>query len=235
MAFLLAGLAVLAVFYFLGRAYANADPKSLVRSLRFSVGGGLLLFGIVLMVAERAALGSLLIFGGLQALATGRLGPFDLGARRRSSGTGSTVKSAWIEMQLDHDSGKMTGKVLRGRFAGQALATLDRAALLSLAAEVGGDSDSVALLEAYLDRRFPGWREDVERDRAARPRGAADSGAMTDQQAYEILGLAPGAGEAEIRAAHRRLMKRVHPDQGGSTFLAAKLNQAKDWLLNRHR
>jgi hypothetical protein len=106
---------------------------------------------------------------------------------------------------------------------------------MALASEIGGDSDSAALLEAYLDRRFPGWREDVQGDRAARPGGAPDSGPMTDQQAYEILGLAAGAGEAEIRAAHRRLMKRVHPDQGGSTFLAAKLNQAKDWLLNRHR
>ena len=139
-------------------------------------------------------------------------------------------------MQLDHDSGKMSGKVLRGRFAGQALATLDRASLMSLSAEIGSDSDSAALLEAYLDRRFPDWREDIQGDRAARSGGAADSGPMTDKQAYEILGLLPGAGEAEIRAAHRRLMKRVHPDQGGSTFLAAKINQAKDWLLNkRHR
>ena len=234
MVFLLAGLAVLAVFYFLGRAYAYADPKSLIRSLRYSVGGGLLLVGLVLLVAERAALGSLLVFGGIQALATGRLGPFDLGASRRSAGSGSKVKSPWFEMQLDHDSGRMSGKVLRGRYAGQALADLDKASLLALAAEVGGDGDSAALLEAYLDRRFPGWREDVERDRNARAGGAADAGPMTDQQAYEILGLAPGAGEAEIRAAHRRLMKGVHPDQGGSTFLAAKLNQAKDWLLNRH-
>ena len=226
MTFLLAGLAVLAVFYFLGRAYANADPRSLVRSVRYSLGGGLLLFGLLLLLAERAALGSLLVAGGLQALATGRLGPFELGSRRRSE---------WLETQTESISGRMSGRVLRGRFAGRQLNDLDRAALFSLRTELRSDPRSLGLLEAYLDRRFPGWREHVQGDGAARPRGAADAGAMTDQQAYEILGLAPGAGEAEIRTAHRRLMMRVHPDQGGSTFLAAKLNQAKDWLLDRHR
>lgn len=225
MAFLLAGLVALAVFYFLGRAYASADPKSLVRSVRYSAGGGLLLFGLLLLLAERAALGSLLVMGGLQALATGRLGPFELGGRRRS---------AWLEIETQSLSGRMSGRVLRGRFAGRQLSELDRAALLGLGAEMGDDRRSRALLEVYLDRRFPGWREDVKQDGAARARRAADTSAMTDQQAYEILGLAPGAGEAEIRAAHRRLMMRVHPDQGGSTFLAAKLNQAKDWLLDRH-
>ena len=94
---------------------------------------------------------------------------------------------------------------------------------------------SAALFEAYLDRRMPGWRDHVEGDDTAGARGAANTGAMTDEEAYEILGLAPGASKAEIRAAHRRLMMRVHPDQGGSTFLAAKINQAKDWLLGKHR
>ena len=82
---------------------------------------------------------------------------------------------------------------------------------------------------------MPGWRENVEGDGAARASGAADAGPMTDKEAYEILGLLPGATEAEIRAAYHRLMMRVHPDQGGSTFLAAKINQAKDWLLGKHR
>jgi hypothetical protein len=225
MIFLLAGLAVVVVFYVLGRAYANADPKSLVRSLRYTVGGGLLLLGLALLLAERAALGSLLVAGGFQALVTGRLGPFQLGDRRRS---------AWLEVETQTGTGRMSGRVLRGRFTGRSLDDLDRSALLSLVAEID-DRRSRELLETYLDRRFPGWREDVERDGAARARSTADSGAMTDEQAYEVLGLAPGAGEAEIRAAHRRLMMRVHPDQGGSTFLARQLNQAKDRLLGRHR
>ena len=224
MIFLLAGLAVVVVFYVLGRAYANADPKSLVRSLRYTVGGGLLLLGLALLLAERAALGSLLVAGGFQALVTGRIGPFQLGDRRRS---------AWLEVETQTGTGRMSGRVLRGRFAGRSLDDLDRSALLSLVAEID-DRRSRELLETYLDRRFPGWREDVERDGAARARSTADAGAMTDEQAYEVLGLAPGAGEAEIRAAHRRLMLRVHPDQGGSTFLAAKINEAKDRLLGRH-
>jgi DnaJ-domain-containing protein 1 len=138
-------------------------------------------------------------------------------------------------MRLDHDSGQMSGRVMSGDFHGRELDKLDRAELITLRKEVLSDPESLALLEAYLDRRIAGWREDVEGNAAAGAGGAPDSGPMTDQQAYEILGLAPGASKAEIRAAHRRLMMRMHPDQGGSTYLAAKINQAKDRLLGRHR
>ena len=236
MPYLVAGIAVFGILYVLARAFADADPKGLIRTIRYGVGGGLVAFGLLLMFAERIGFGLVLMAAGVSAITTGRIGPLDLGGGRRRTGSGSTVRSAWFEMQLDHDSGAMTGKVLQGEFAGRSLADLDEAALLGLAAAVGSGGDSAALLEAYLDRRIPGWRENFKDNGAAGPGGAPDSGPMTDKQAYEILGLLPGAGEAEIRAAHRRLMKRVHPDQGGSTFLAAKINQAKDWLLNkRHR
>jgi DnaJ-domain-containing protein 1 len=89
---------------------------------------------------------------------------------------------------------------------------------------------------AYLDRRAPSWRDDVQADATTREPGSSwSSGKMTDEEAYQILGVHPGASSADIGHAHRTLMKKLHPDQGGSTYLAARVNQAKDVLLRRHR
>jgi hypothetical protein len=235
MAYFFAGLVILGVLVLLGRAFIAADPRYLVRTLRYLVGGGLLFFGLVFFLAERWGLALPLAAAGISALSLGRIGPIDLGGARRRAGSRSTVRSAFIEMTLEHDSGAVTGTVVAGTFAGRGLDELDEASLRRLHGEAGSDAKSVSLLEAYLDRRMPGWREDVERDRDAGPRRPANASAMTDEEAYEILGLAPGASEADIRAAHRRLMLRLHPDQGGSTFLAAKINEAKDRLLGQHR
>jgi len=113
---------------------------------------------------------------------------------------------------------------------------LDEAALASLATLCRqADPDGLRLLEAYLDRRFPGRRETAQEDAHPGPSPRAPAGAMTEQEAYEVLGLPAGAGEDEVRRAHRALMKKLHPDQGGSTYLATRVNQAKDVLLNRHR
>jgi hypothetical protein len=230
-----AGVLTLGVLFFLARLYASIEPGALARTIRYTVGFGLVAAGIFLCVIRQVPIGLILIGAGASAIARGRIGPFDLGGSRRSAGSASTVRSTYLEMRLDHDSGQLTGRVRWGAQAGEQLDTLDEAALRRLRKEVAADGDSVSLLEAYLDRRIPGWREDVEFNDAARARGASNASPMTDEQAYEILGLFPGADEAEIRAAHRRLMKGVHPDSGGSTFLAAKINQAKDWLLGKHR
>lgn len=135
----------------------------------------------------------------------------------------------------------MTGEVLRGRFQGRSLGDLGLAELLDLLQECrAGDSQSAAILEAYLDRtRQEDWRAGApgagEHGAGEHGSGSAGSrstgGAMTREEAYEVLGLQPGASEGEIKDAHRRLMLKMHPDQGGSTYLAAKINQAKDLLL----
>jgi hypothetical protein len=91
------------------------------------------------------------------------------------------------------------------------------------------------LFERYFDRRFPGGRQDAQGDATGWQRSAASSGKMTDEEAYQILGLKPGAGRDEIALAHRSLIKKLHPDQGGSTYLAARVNEAKEVLLRTHR
>ena len=135
-------------------------------------------------------------------------------------------------MSLDHDSGTMDGEVLRGRFAGRRLSDLDVAQLIDLLAECrGADGQSASVLEAYLDRTWgPDWRKN-EGAETGDQEGPLPNGGMTTAEAYEILGLQPGASEETIIEAHRRLMQRLHPDRGGSTYLAAKINQAKDLLL----
>lgn len=235
MPYVLAGTFVLVALFVLGRAFVAADVRSVIRFVRYFVGILLILVGAVLVLAERFGLGVPAIIAGISAIAVGRIGPIDLGASYRSQGQSSGVTSRFLDMSLDHDTGAMNGTVREGTFAGRKLDDLDEDALKALYAELGNDRESRDLFEAYLDRRVPGWREDGEADHDPGPRRAADAGAMADEEAYEILGLAPGATEAEIRDAHRRLMMRVHPDQGGSTFLAAKINEAKDRLLGKHR
>ena len=150
----------------------------------------------------------------------------------KTAGQVSQVRSAFLEMELDHDTGAMNGRLLAGRLAGASLDALDLPTLVALLGEI--DEESRSLLAAYLDRRSPRWREDAQSGAAAGESGAARSGKMTEEEAYQILGLEPGASAEEIGRAHRVLMKKLHPDQGGSTYLATRVNQAKDVLLRRH-
>jgi len=126
----------------------------------------------------------------------------------------------------------MRGRIIAGRHQGVALEQLDVQTLISMFSEV--DEESRALLAAYLDRRDPSWSEHAQADATA-GRRATSSGKMSEQEAYQILGLEPGASADDISRAHRTLMKKLHPDQGGSTYLAARINEAKEILLRRHR
>ena len=155
---------------------------------------------------------------------------------RKSTGQKSGVRTDTLEMVLDHDSGRMEGRCLKGRFAGRDLSSLRDAEVLQLLREVSAtDSRGARLLEAYLDRRCQGWRDrrsgGGSREEERQPRDPA--GRMSRKEAYDVLDLKPGATEAEIRMAHRRLMMKLHPDQGGSTYLASRINEAKEVLVGR--
>ena len=151
----------------------------------------------------------------------------------KSTGQQSTVETRFVRMTLDHDTGEMNGNVLEGRFAGNELQELSLEQLVALLAECAReDEESAALLRAYLDREHGEDWEEREQPQAGDD-AAGFSSQMTRHEAYEILGLDEGATEEQIIEAHRRLVQKVHPDRGGSTFLASKINQAKDVLLDQ--
>ena len=186
----------------------------------------LIVAGVLLTLFQRGAIGIPLIVFGFTWWQRNR-------ARRPVTSAGgrkSTVRSASLEMELDHDTGEMDGRVLTGRMRGASLSSLNEEELLSLYREIQFDADSAALLESFLDRYHPAWRERVEPDSFGKQDGASGFTKMTRQEAYQILGLEPGASQEEIHQAWRRLMKGVHPDSGGSAFLAAKINAARDVL-----
>jgi hypothetical protein len=233
-AFLL-GAAVLFGLWMLVRGFLAADPRMLARVLRYGAFG---LGGIVFVFL--AATGRI----GIALAAVSFLLPFlvrwrDLlnrtrAARGPTAGQSSAIETRFLRMRLDHDTGALAGTVLEGPDAGRDLDDLPLESLMRLLARCRAeDPQSAAVLEAWLDRSaWTDWRTARQADDGAResPRETS-SGVMTRQEALAILGLEEGAGPKEIKEAHRRLMVRLHPDQGGSTWLAAKINQARDLLL----
>jgi hypothetical protein len=227
------GIVALAILLWMAQKYLKADPRKLAATLKLA--GGIALLGAAGLFAAKGqiAIAAPLAAAGLGLLGWLPFGPAGFGARtQKSAGQVSRVRSAFLEMELDHDTGAMRGVILTGPRAGTQLEALDVATLVGLLAEI--DEESRALLAAYLDRRDAGWREHAQAD-AASGRGGAPRGPMTHEEAYQILGLQPGAEAEEIVRAHRTLMKRIHPDQGGTNYLAARVNEAKDTLLRQHR
>ncbi len=236
---LLVGGLVLVVVVQLLRWFAHADIKAVRKTINW---GGIALIGLVILFLAltgrigAAMAGLVVLFGWfmriISVLHMGR----QFSSMFRSAFTGqfggmphtSDVESAFLNMSLNHANGNMNGEVKRGRFRGRRLSTMSLDELRALLCEAQADADSVGLLEAYLDRAHPDWREGAAGGSAPTP-----SGVMTAEEAYRVLGLKPGASDADIKAAYRRLMAQLHPDHGGSDYLAAKVNLAKDFLLKR--
>jgi hypothetical protein len=233
MATLIFGVLILVAALWVLGVISKIDPKIGARVLKAS--GGLIALGLAVFLGLRGEVGVAIPLGavGLGLLGWMPFGPAGFSARtQKSSGKTSRVRTAYFEMELDHDSGAMNGRIVAGAHQGATLESLDVKTLVGMLNEI--DEESRALLVAYLDRRDAGWSEHAQGDAAA-GRPTASSGKMSEQEAYQILGLQAGASADAIGHAHRTLMKKFHPDQGGSTYLAARINEAKETLLRRHR
>lgn len=174
-----------------------------------------------LLVAGRQLLPTLIRFFPMLTSALGK-------GSTPGKGQTSTVTTDVLRMNLDHDSGKLAGEVLKGPLTEWRLDDLSREQLQKLMQYcMNEDADSVQLLESYLQQRFPGATDFDAGD----PPPASSSTDMSRQEALAVLGLDNEADEEAIVAAHRKLMQKLHPDRGGNNYLAAKVNQAKDLLL----
>ncbi len=237
---LIAGAIAVFVLYTLLQMFRAANPALLARAVKLV--GGIVCLAVAAFTGLKGELAVAIplgLFGaGLlgwspAASVFGNWGGFGGWARgAKSGGQTSNVRSAFLDMTLDHNTGDLRGTIIAGTHAGQSLDVFDLPQLAELMPTF--DVESGALLESYLDRRFPGWRQNAQGAGAAGQRGQAASGKMTAEEAYQILGLQPGAGRDEIGRAHRSLMKKLHPDQGGATYLAARVNEAKETLLRTH-
>ena len=252
----LLGLALLLAVLVIGRLFVIANPTTLARIAKLSLIALATIVAVTLLLRGQTALAAL--FGTFAALVwrVGRVASAGAkfrkwraasGGARGGGGVGgggaSTVESEWVSMALDHASGAMDGTVKKGAFAGRLLSALDRDEVFALLHSMSGDDpQSAQLIEAYLNRGHGDWQADYARYEeaagGARRRSGGGSagggGPMTRGEALDVLGLGDDAGQAEIKEAHRQLMMHYHPDHGGTDYLAAKINQAKEVLLESY-
>ncbi len=234
------GVALLAGLLLAARWFAAADPRALVKSVKW------IFFGLVVAVivffavtgrlawafmAIPALLPWIMRFRSVVRTARNfsRMAASMGGGAGAATGQTSEVETQFLRVVLDHDSGAMSGEVIAGSYAGRRIEGMGVDELIDLLAQCQGqDEHSAQVLAAYLDRVHPDWRERTAQGGG----GGFGKTAMSRDEAYRIFDLEPGAGVEEIKEAYHRLMAGLHPDRGGSTYLAAKINQAKEVLLN---
>lgn len=225
------GLVIVVGGWWLIKAFANAQPAK-VRGLIRKIGGGAVIaFAGLLALRGQINLAMPLFLLGLGLFGQQVVFPNGMPWQQKSPGQRSRVSTQMLTMELDHDSGTMDGEVRAGPLKGRRLSSLTLSEAQAVHAQCAATGDqSRALLEAWIQRSHPEWRAQWS-ETAGGGSSVASTQKMTRPEALAILGLREGAGEDEIRAAHRRLMKTVHPDLGGSDYLAAKINEAKSFLL----
>lgn len=230
------GIAILAGMVLASRWYVSADPKTLLKVIKWLSLGFILVVGLFLALTGRlgwaiAVLPALFVWLMRFRAAARTYKNFKrmAGGAAGAGAQTSEVETRYLRMTLDHGDGSMEGEILDGDFRGRRVSTLSEAELIALMKVCRTeDEESAQILEAYLDRFYPDW--------LSRAGNGEEDGFFKDQmdraEALEILGLEEGATPQQIKEAHHRLIQGLHPDHGGSTYLAAKINRAKDVLLS---
>lgn len=232
MLYFLLGLGTLLLALMALNGFKQASAPAVAQQARVAAGCVLLASAAFLALRDLFGIAGPLAMLGYWMLFGSKWPPWARLPGTGNAGTGQTsrIVTDHLEMELDHATGAMQGRVLKGAFKGRSIERLAPAELALLWRDCKfTDPRSAQLIEAWLDRAHPSWREDM-----ARAEGTAGPGGITTrEEALDILGLKPGAGEDDIRKAHRELIKKLHPDRGGSDYLAAKINEAKDLLLGK--
>lgn len=238
MSYLITGIVLLAALLLLGKWFVSVEPKVLTRILKpLMIALAVLVVGFLIATGRLFWVFWLLPFVVPMIMRARNAARMAKNTSRMSSGgasgMASEVASEFLDMRLDHDSGDMDGVVRKGMHEGRYLSELDMRDLFDLYADYSNkDSESARLLAAFLDRMHPEWRGEDDDNAGGDDNAFEDSGgSMSRAEAFRILGLPDDAGEAEIKAAHHRLISGLHPDRGGSAYLAAKINEARDVLL----
>jgi hypothetical protein len=236
LAFILFGLVLGGAVYLALTVFAGSDVGRLVTAVRAtSLGFGVLAVLLLLFRAAPIALLMLAVAGGLYSVFY--LHGWWLQQRGRSGSFGGQrppIVTKYLNVVADANTGKLYGTVLTGRFRNRRLTELSLEQLLEVREQCRHDDpDAALLIEAYLDQVYgAAWKAKAEGGPfAGRGPPNATGPAMSREEAYEVLGLKPGASDADVREAHHRLMLKLHPDQGGSDYLATRINEAKDVLL----
>lgn len=248
-AYFVLGVGLLLGILLLLKWFVEAEPRDIGRGLLWALGTVGLVLGLVLLWIGRYQLAWIALPALIGLLSRWREVWQAIRSRSRGQGQGqaqaersSTVETRFLRMTLGHESGVMTGEILEGRLVGQRLEDLSLQDCIALWDEVRvADDESRAVLEAYLDKVYGGdWREAASAGGGPHDAGtggtggggaAGGHGAMTREEARAILGVDADADAETIRAAYRGLMKKLHPDHGGSNYFAMKLNEARRTLL----
>ena len=245
MPYFVLGVAILVGLVLAARWYASAPPQSILRVFKWTAITGCISIIFVIILTRQVTWAAFMLpalipwflrarQASRMAKNWSRMASASQGASGMAPGQTSEIETRYLRMYLAHDSGEMNGDVILGQFSGKTLRNLSFEELIIFLGEVKDDNHSIQVLVAYMERYHgEAWRESKHAKEDVNTQEDKANGSMTISEAYKVLGLEEGVNLDAIKEAHRRLMSKLHPDHGGSTYLATKLNEAKDLLLNQ--